>query len=130
MKTSAIKTFTKRVIFINLIILLVVSLVLLILGKYSYLLGYILGSITSYLTFLMHASAAENKTHTREIIGSSILRTVISAIALAISLFVSFIDMFATFIGLLVIKATILLFSFVTNLKYGKGGNEKENESD
>lgn len=129
MKTSEIKIFSKNIIYINLIILIIVSLVILILGKYSILFGYILGALTSYITFLMHAYAAENKTNTKEIIGSVVIRTLISAISLLISLFVSFIDMIATFIGLLVIKLTILIYSFVTNLKYGKGGNIEENES-
>lgn len=129
MKTNEIKVFTKKIIIINVIILFIVSIVLLVLQKYSYLLGYILGAVTSYITFLMHASAAENKTKVKEIVASSVLRTLIGAVALTISFLVSFIDLIATFIGLLVIKITILIFSFITNLKYGKGGNKKENES-
>lgn len=124
-----IKAFSKTIIFVNLIILIVVSIVLLILGEYDWLLGYLLGSITSYITFLMHASSASTKTKTKQIAFAAGIRILISAASLCIAFFVSFIDLIATFVGLLVIKATILIVSFITNLKYRKGGNKVEDES-
>ena len=123
-----IKAFSKTIIFINLIILIVVSIVLLILGEYNWLLGYLLGSITSYITFLMHASSASTKTKAKQIAFAAGIRTLISAACLCIAFFVSFIDLIATFIGLLVIKVTILVFSFITNLKKDKGGNNTLDE--
>lgn len=133
MKASNIKEFSKSILLINLIILTIVSIVLLIIGDYSWLIGYLLGSITSYITFLFHANSASKNTTTKQIVASAGLRTLLTALPLAICLFVSFINMFATFIGLLVIKVVILIFSFITSLKsslkYRKGGNEIENES-
>ena len=77
----------------------------------------------------MHANSASNKTSFKQIFIASGIRTLISAGALAVSLFVSFVDIIATFIGLVVIKATILIFSFIKDTKKGKGGNKVEDES-
>ncbi len=58
MKNQEIKLFSKKVIVVNLIILVLASIVLLILKKYSWLIGYILGSVTSYITYFMHVNHA------------------------------------------------------------------------
>jgi hypothetical protein len=129
MKTNNIKSFSKSVIIINLSILVVVSIVLLILGLYSWLIGYILGSITSYITFLMHANSASNNSSVRHIFIGAGIRILISAIPLALCLFVDFINIIAVFIGLIVIKVTILILGFITNKKYTEGGNKTEDES-
>lgn len=129
MKTNNIKSFSKIVIIINLAILVVVSTVLLILEKYSWLLGYVLGSITSYITFLMHANSANNNSSVRHIFIGAGIRILISAIPLTLCLFVEFINIIAVFIGLIVIKLTILIYGFITNLKYTIGGKKTEDES-
>lgn len=129
MKINNIKSFSKTVIVINLAILVIVSLVLLILKLYDWLIGYVLGSITSYITFLMHANSANNNSSVRHIFIGAGIRILISAIPLAICLFVDFINIIAVFIGLVVIKLTILICGFITNVKYLKGGKKAEDES-
>ena len=129
MKTDNIKSFSKNIIIINLIILVIVSLLLLILGEYSWLFGYLFGSITSYVTYLMHANSAANNTSVKQAYFGAGLRILISAIPLAICLFVDFIEIIAAFIGLLVIKGTIVVYGFITNMKFLKGGKKKDDES-
>ena len=129
MKTDNIKSFSKNIIIINLIILVIVSLILLILGKYSWLFGYLLGSITSYITYLMHANSAANNTSVKQTYIGAGIRILISALPLVLCLFVDFIDIIAVFIGLLVIKGTILVYGFITNMKFLKGGEKKDDES-
>ena len=125
MKNQEIKLFSKKVIVVNLIILVLVSIVLLILKKYSWLIGYILGSVTSYITYFMHVNHAvkfSENSGVKQSVSSSLLRTLVSAISLLIAFFVDFIDIFATFIGLLIIKFSIFIIGFCfKNKKEGMG---------
>lgn len=127
MKNNEIRKFSKLVLLVNLIILIVCSITLLIIQKYSWLIGYILGSVTSYITYLMHAHYADkfgdnNKVSTKKSVTNALLRIFISAIVLTIALFVDFIDIIATFIGLLVIKLTIFFIGFGLGIKKDKKG--------
>lgn len=134
MKNNQIKVFAKKVMLINLAILIISSIILLIFQKYSWLLGYLLGALTSYITFIMHANSVNKlgittKNPTKSSIASALLRLSISAICLLIALFVSWIDLLATFIGMLVIKVVIIVTTFVSSLKENrksKGGNVQE----
>ena len=125
MKNQEIKLFSKKVIVVNLIILVLASIVLLILNKYSWLIGYILGSVTSYITYFMHVNHAvkfSENSGVKQSVSSSLLRTLVSAISLLIAFFVDFIDIFATFIGLLIIKFSIFIIGFCfKNKKEGMG---------
>lgn len=134
MKNNEIKFFSKIVLLVNGIILLISCIILLIMKKYSWLIGYLLGSVTSYITYLMHAHHADkfgfnSRSSTKKSIASALLRLVISAASLFIALYVSWIDLIATFIGLLVIRLTVLVVSLIIGIKKEKGGNVVENES-
>lgn len=120
-----VKKFSKIILITNVIILAVCFIVLLILGLYSYAFGYLLGSITSYVTYLMHANSVNNlnddtKNPSKKSFASSMLRFFISAVVLAITLFVNFIDIVWTFIGLMVIKLTIVIVGFINTRKRRK----------
>ena len=128
MKNKEIKTFSKLILIVNGILLLVVFAVLLILQLYSWAIGYLLGSITSYITYLMHANNvnkidANTKNPVRKSVASALLRLLISAAILFIALYVDFINLYATFIGLLVIKLTVFIVGFILEIKKSKGGN-------
>ena len=125
-----IDEFNRKIVPINGVILLVVLIVLLILQKYTWLFGYLLGSVTSYITYLMHVNNVkkiDSDIHhpKRNAFGSSLLRLSISAIALLIAFFVEMIDIFATFIGLVVIKVVIMitgiLIEVIKNKREGEG---------
>lgn len=125
MKNQEIKLFSKKVIVVNLIIFVLASILLLVLKKYSWLIGYILGSVTSYITYFMHVYHAikfSENSGAKQSVKASMLRTLISAISLLIAFFVDFIDIFATFIGLLIIKFSIFIIGFCfKNKKEGMG---------
>lgn len=127
MKNKDTKTFSKLIILINVILLLVVSIFLLILQKYSWVIGYLIGTITSYITYLMHVNnvnklGVNTKNPVRNSIGSALLRLLISAVVLLISVYVNWINLYATFIGLLVIKLTIVVVGFIMEIKKTKEG--------
>ncbi len=122
MKNLEIRLFTKKVITVNLIMFVISSILLLIFQKYSWLIGYILGSVTSYITYFMHvyhASKFGEKTNSsaKQSLSSSLLRIFVSAVALCVALFVDFIDIIATFIGLLIIKFSIIIIGFCFKFK-------------
>lgn len=127
MKNKETKTFSKLIILINVILLLVVSIFLLILQKYSWVIGYLIGTITSYITYLMHVNnvnklGVNTKNPVRNSISSALLRLLISAVVLLVSVYVNWINLYATFIGLLVIKLTILVVGFIMEIKKPKEG--------
>ncbi len=122
MKNNDIKSFTKLILVVNVIILFVCSAVLLFLQKYSWLFGYFLGSVTSYITFLLHTNyvtsfGLDNRSSTKKSIASALLRLLLSAVSLFVALYVSFIDLIATFIGLVVLKFTLFVVSFILWIK-------------
>ena len=127
MINNEIRKFSKLVLIFNLFILFICSIVLLIIQKYSWLIGYILGSVTSYITYLMHAHYADKfgnnyKSSTKQSVTNALLRIFISALVLFIALFVDFIDIIATFIGLIVIKLTIFFIGFGLGIKKDRKG--------
>lgn len=134
MKNNQIKILVKSVIVVNIVLLLVGSIVLFILGKYSWLIGYMLGSITADITFIMHANTVRkigivNTSAAKSSISSAVFRTLISAASLGIAFLLEWIDIFATFIGLVVIKLVIIIVSFVVEKRYNeenKGGDSLE----
>ena len=132
-----IKSFVKVTIFINLIVLGISSLVLLILSQYSLLFGYLLGSMVSNLTFIMHANHVNNlgsngKHPFISAITSTGIRLLVSALALLLALFIDVFNIYATFIGLFTIKLIIFIVSIVLekNKKknISKGGEVEEND--
>lgn len=119
---NEIKEFSKKILLINTIIAVVVTIVLLIIKKYSWALGILLGSIASDITFLMHVKNTERlgidiKHPERNAFANSILRLVVSAVALLIAFFISWINIIATFIGMMIIKVVILIVSFTLDTK-------------
>lgn len=134
MKNDQIKPFVKLIILINTIIMLVGIIVLLILQKYSWTIGYSIGTIVSNITFIMHAfnvSKFGKKTvnPVKSSVSSTLFRTLISAGALLLAFLVESIDIFATFIGLVVIKIVIVITSLIV-FREGKqkveGGDVRE----
>lgn len=131
MRDQEINKFSKTLLLVNVVILAVASPVFLLLGMYSWCIGYLLGSITSYITFLMHVNNIKKlgfniKNPKRNARVSYLSRLGMSAIPLAIALFIKWIDIFATFIGLLIIKVTLFIVPFVVGINKNKeGGNEK-----
>ena len=131
MRDQEINKFSKTLLLVNVVILSIASLIFLMLGMYSWFIGYLLGSITSYITYLMHVNNIKKigfgiKNPKKNAMVSYLSRLGVSAIALAIALFVKWIDIFATFIGLLIIKVTLFIVPFVVGINKNKeGGNEK-----
>jgi 4-hydroxybenzoate polyprenyltransferase len=131
MKNKEINRLVKSVIFVNSIIMLIGVVVLLILRKYSWTFGYLLGSVTADITFIMHANNVSkvgitNTNPTKSSISSSIFRMLISAMSLLIAFLIEGIDIYATFVGLVLIKVVIIIVSFVVekkNSKEYKGGD-------
>ena len=117
-----LEKFKKIIISISFIISAVVAIILLICKKYSWSLGILLGSIISIITFLMHVKnidrfGSDIKHPERNAFANSILRLGVSAIGLLIAFFISWIDIIATFIGLMIIKVVILIVPFVMDTK-------------
>ena len=131
MKNNQMKRFVKLVVFANTIIMLLGIIVLLILQKYSWAIGYLLGSIVSSVTFIMHAYNVSKFgvkliNPIKSSVSSTFFRTLISSGALFIAFMVEFIDIFATFIGLVVIKIVII----ITSLIIFRNDNQKEGGGD
>ena len=134
MKNKAMKRLVKSVIFVNSVVMLIVVVVLLILGIYSWAFGYLLGSVTADITFLMHAINVSKVgvyaiNPVKNSISSSLFRTVISAFSLLIAFLINGIDIYATFIGLVVIKVVIIIVSLVVENKNNedlRGGDSLE----
>lgn len=127
MESINIKTFSKLILKINIGLICIALVVLLILQKYTHMAGLFLGGITSCVTFVMHVVNASKMgvsitNPVKNAIGNTLLRLLISAIAIVISLFVSWIDLIWTFIGLLVIKVVMIVTSIVLEIKNRKGG--------
>ena len=134
MKNNEIRSFVKTVILVNTIIMVIGIIVLLILQKYSWVIGYLLGSIVSNITFVMHSFnvskfGVKSVNPVKSSVSSTLLRTLISAVALLIAFVVDFIDIFANFVGLLVIKIVIIITSLIV-FREGKykieGGDVRE----
>ena len=131
MKNNQFKQFVKLVIFANTIIMLVGIIVLFILQKYSWATGYLLGSVVSNITFIMHAFNVSKFgvkfiNPIKSSVSSTLFRTLISAGALFIAFMVESIDIFATFVGLVVIKIVII----ITSLIVFRNDNQKEEGGD
>ena len=134
MRKNDIKPFVKTIILINTIIMIVCVMVLLTLQKYSWAIGYCLGSVVANITFIMHAFnvskfGVKSLNPVKSSVSSTLLRTCISACALLIALFVDFIDIFATFVGLVVIKIVIIIATFIIFKEDGnkiEGGDVRE----
>ena len=119
---NEIKEFSKKVIFLSIILSLITLIVLLIIRKNSLALGILLGSITSYITFLMHGNNIKRFGHdikhpSKNAFAHSLLRLAISATALLIAFLLEWINIIATFIGLMIIKVVILIVSFLSDTK-------------
>lgn len=134
MRKNEIKPFVKVVILINAMITLVSVIVLLLLQKYSWATGYLLGSVAANITFIMHAYnvskfGIKSLNPIKSSVSSTLLRTFISAGVLFIAFVTDFMDIFATFIGLVVIKIVIIITSLIVFKEDGykiKGGDVEE----
>lgn len=110
--------FKNKILLITSIISIICVVVLLIIKKYSWSLGILLGFIVSNITFVMHVKNVDNfgndiKHPGRNAFIGSISRLGVSAIGLLIAFFIPWIDIIATFIGLMIIKAVILVLPFI-----------------
>ena len=122
MKNKEIKRLVKLVLIVNFIIMLIGLVVLLLIKKYSWAFGVLLGSLTADITFIMHANnvskvGISNTNVTKSSISSSIFRMLLSALSLFIAFLVEGIDIYATFVGLVVIKVVIIIVSFIVEKK-------------
>ena len=135
MRDKEMKRLVKKVLLTNSIVMLIALVVLLILKKYSWVFGYLLGTVTANLTFVMHAYNVSKVGNSyinpvKSSISSSVFRTLISALSLLIAFLIEGIDIYATFIGLVVIKVVIIIVSLVSEKNNNKmkpeGGDSLE----
>ena len=129
MKNKEIKRLVKSVLIVNFIIMLIGLVVLLLIQKYSWAFGYLLGSVTADITFIMHANNVSkvgitNTNPTKSSISSSIFRMLISALSLLVAFLVEGIDIYATFVGLVLIKVVIIIVSLIVEKKDNKDMKE------
>ena len=129
MKNKEIKRLVKSVLIVNFIIMLIGLVVLLLIEKYSWFFGYLLGSVTADITFIMHANNVSkvgitNTNPTKSSISSSIFRMLISALSLLVAFVVEGIDIYATFVGLVLIKVVIIIVSLIVEKKNNKDMKE------
>ena len=127
MKNQEINLFVRKSLTINAVIALGLTIILIIIGLYEWTLGYILGFITSCLTFIMHARNVEKmgvciERPMKNALSSTMFRLFISAISLFIALMISWIDIMGTFIGLVIIKIVVIIVPLVS------GNNKKRRE--
>ena len=129
MKNKEIKRLVKSVLIVNFIIMLIGLVVLLLIQKYSWMFGYLLGSVTADITFIMHANnvskvGISNTNPTKSSISSSVFRMLLSALSLLVAFLVEGIDIYATFVGLVVIKVVIIIVSLIVEHKNNKDMKE------
>lgn len=115
---SDVKNFAHIFIPINWLICLIVSLILFIINS-KLGTGYVLGSITSFLTFglLMkntHSNLLpEKKSVVTKFMGSYAVRMLITAIVLVITFYDPRFNFYATIAGLTVLKVVLVLFVLI-----------------
>ncbi len=115
---SDVKNFAFIFLPINWLICLIVSLILFFINK-NFALGYILGSITSFLTFglLMKNTQSsllpEKKSVVTKVMGSYFIRMIISAVVLIIAFNDVRFEFFSTLAGLTVLKVVLVIFVLV-----------------
>ena len=135
MRDKEMKRLVKKVLLTNSVVMLIALVVLLILKKYSWVFGYLLGTITANLTFVMHAYNVSKVGNSyinpvKSSISSAVFRTLISALSLLVAFLIEGIDIYATFIGLVVIKVVIIIVSLVSEKNNNKmkpeGGDSLE----
>ncbi len=130
---SDVKNFAYIFIPINWIICLAISLILFIINK-EIALGYVLGAITSFLTFglLMKntkSSLSPEKTSVfTKVLGSYLTRLIISGVVLAIAFYDSRFNFYSTIAGLSVIKI-VLMFFVLIRYKFFKDKEEIVDDS-
>lgn len=127
MRNQPINIFVRKVLIINAIVALIACLAFSIFQLYDWSLGYLLGFMTSCLTLIMHAHNVKKvgfsvNSPKKNAMFSTLLRLLVSALSLFIALIVSWIDILATFIGLIVIKIIVIVVSLAqgNNIKGGK----------
>ena len=135
MRDKEMKRLVKKVLLTNSVVMLIALVVLLILKKYSWVFGYLLGTVTANLTFVMHAYNVSKVGNSyinpvKSSISSAVFRTLISALSLLVAFLIEGIDIYATFIGLVVIKVVIIIVSLVSEKNNNKmkpeGGDSLE----
>ncbi len=118
---------------INWVICLIVTLVLYFVVSESWGLGYLLGSLTSYLTFGLHMKDAndygsKSANAYMHAFTNGGVRLLISAAMLLIAFLLNDeFNLIATFIGMMVLKVLLLGFSIIReiiNNKKQKGGED------
>lgn len=121
---------------INWIICLIVTLILYFAVNESWGLGYLLGSLTSYLTFGLHMKSANDYGSKQanaymHAFTNGGVRLLVSAAILMVAFFLNDeFNLIATFIGMMVIKVLLLIFSIsreiIKNKKKNEGGEESK----
>ena len=102
---------------INWLICLIVTLILYFAVNESWGLGYLLGSLTSYLTFGLHMKSANDYGSKKanaymHAFTNGGVRLLVSAAILMVAFFLNDeFNLIATFIGMMVIKVLLLIFS-------------------
>lgn len=123
MKKNEIYAFAKPFIILNIILSTIVVLILLFFD-YRYSLGYLLGAITSYITFIIHAYSInnlgeDNKAFIKSF-GNAMFRFLISGLALLLAFFFNLFNIISTFAGLVVIKFLMIIYAFIYHKKTQK----------
>lgn len=133
--TNEIKKFGLIFMPINWVICITVTAILYFGFNKSWGLGYLLGSLTSYLTFGLHMKNANDygskgANAYMQAFTNSGVRFLISAAMLLIAFFLNDeFNLIATFIGMMVIKVLLFVFSIIREIiikKKSKGGEEAQ----
>ena len=121
---------------INWLICLIVTLILYFVVNESWGLGYLLGSLTSYLTFGLHMKSVNDYGSKQanaymHAFTNGGVRLLVSAAILMVAFFLNDeFNLIATFIGMMVIKVLLLIFSIsrgiIKNKKRNEGGEQSE----
>lgn len=113
---SDVKQFSLVFIPINWLICLIVSLILLITMGKEVTMGYLLGSITSFLTFGLLMKNTSNVlqparvSFRSKIMGGSFVRLLVSLVILAAAFYSPNFNFIATIVGMLVLKVVLVIF--------------------
>lgn len=118
---------------INWVICIIVTIILYYAVNPSWGLGYLLGSLTSYLTFGLHMKSANDYgSKGANLYMQAFTNTGVRILISALMLLVAFMlndefNLIATFIGMMVIRVLLLIFSIIRELVLkNKGGEETQ----
>lgn len=116
---------------INWVICLIVTLILYFLVSHSWGLGYLLGSLTSYLTFGLHMKSVNDygsksaNAYMHSFTNGGVRFLVSAAMLLIAFLLNDEFNLIATFIGMMVIKVLLLGFSIIREIRNKQKGGDQ-----